>query len=185
MRKTVLAASAAAVLALSAACGTDDENGNGVEETDPVATDVEQEDPTAEPTDAQDDALTDDAEPAEVEMTMLTLEDGSEVEVPNGIAMKYEEVQATTPLGAPVGELEEVATGFVMEFEEGAIFQGPDGNAFLVQGAILDEYMASGGPEGDLGFPTSDEMAEEAGFMSAFENGTIMFDGEQTIVEMN
>lgn len=194
MRKTIIAASAAAVLAVSGACGSDD---NGVDEaTDAVTSEVDNmmEGENGEGADSEAESGSESGAEsgsesgADVEMSTLALDDGTEVDVPSGIAQKYEEIQGTTDhLGNPVGETEEVAGGHMVEFEGGSLIQNPDGEAFLVQGVILEEYTANGGPEGELGFPTSDEMADEAGFTSTFENGTIMFDlaTEQATVEMN
>lgn len=211
MRRTIIATSAAAVLAISAACGTDD--GIDVDSaTDAAATEVENLIDGAEG--AADDAASgadgtaaedapdgeDAAEPgddsadgqddadADGETAPLTLADGSEVEVPAGIAQKYEEIQGTTGhLGDPTGEPQEVAGGSMVEFEGGTLVQNPDGEAFLVQGVILEEYLAIGGPEGELGFPTTDETPNETGFISTFENGEITFDlaTEQATVQQN
>lgn len=214
MRRTIIATSAAALLALSAACGTDDGGVDVDGATDAVATEVDNlidgaedaaddaasgangtaaEDapegddatgPGAEDTDGQDGT---DAG-ADGETGTLTLADGSEVEVPAGIAQKHEEIQgATGHLGDPVGEPEEVADGHMLEFEGGTLVQNPDGEAFLVQGVILEEYMAGDGPEGELGFPTTDETPTETGFISTFAGGEITFDlaTEQATVQQN
>ena len=105
-----------------------------------------------------------------------------------GIAQKYEEIQgASGHLGAPVGEAQEVAGGQMLEFEGGTIIQNPDGQAFLVQGEILKEYMSNGGPGGDLGFPTTDETPQDGGFISTFDNGEVTWDiaGNQATVTPN
>lgn len=121
-------------------------------------------------------------------MGTIALADGSEVEVPAGIAQKYSEIQGSTDhLGAPVGEAQAVAGGQMLEFEGGTIIQNPDGQAFLVQGEILNEYMSNGGPESDLGFPTTDETPQEGGFISTFDSGEITYDiaTEESTVEQN
>ena len=75
----------------------------------------------------------------------------------------------------------------MLEFEGGTIIQNPDGQAFLVQGEILNEYMSNGGPESDLGFPTTDETPQEGGFISTFDSGEITYDiaTEESTVEQN
>lgn len=197
MRRTIIATSAAAVLALSGACGTDDGGVDVDGATDAVATEVDNLIDGAEG--AADDAASgangtaaedapDGDDAADGETGTLTLADGSEVEVPAGIAQKYEEIQgASGHLGDPAGEPQEVAGGSMVEFEGGTLVQNPDGEAFLVQGVILEEYMAGDGPEGELGFPTTDETPTEAGFISTFENGEVTFDlaTEQATVQQN
>lgn len=192
MRKTMIAASAAAVLALSAACGSD-EAADVADSAGDVAASA-----TAAAGDAAASATEEGGDGAngegaganggDTEMAPLTLPDGSEQQVPAGIAEKHEEIQGNSGhLGAPVGEAQAVAGGQMLEFEGGTLVQNPDGEAFLVQGEILKEYTANGGPEGELGFPTSDEEPTETGFISTFENGEITFDlsTEESTVTQN
>lgn len=216
MRRTIIATSAAAVLALSAACGSDDGGIDVDSATDAAATEVEnlidgaegaaddaasgangtaedapedEDSPEAgeDSADGQEDADAGDGADGG-ETAPLTLADGSEVEVPAGIAQKYEEIQGTTGhLGDPTGEAREVAGGSMLEFEGGTLVQNPDGEAFLVQGVILEEYLAGDGPEGELGFPTTDETPTETGFISTFAGGEITFDlaTEEATVQQN
>lgn len=184
MRKTIIAASAATLLALSA-CGADDGGIDVDSATDAVATEVDR---LTEGADGQapngDDAGATEGHEAGsasgengAETAAIALPDGSEVRAPAGIAQKYEEIQASSGhLGAPVGETQEVAGGQMLEFEGGTLVQNPDGEAFLVQGVILEEYIANGGPAGELGFPTTDETPTENGFISTFDSGEITFD---------
>lgn len=195
MRKTIIAASAAALLALSA-CGSDDGGVDVDSATDAVATQVDKmtegsDDTTSESGTESATAADgsegsgDEGSQGNNETGTIALPDGSEVEVPAGIAQKYEEIRANSDhLGAATGEATEVAGGQMMEFEGGTLIQNPDGQAFLVQGVILEQYMAGEGPSGELGFPTSDETPNENGFVSTFENGEITFDsstGEATV----
>ena len=229
MRKTIIAASAAALLALSA-CGNEDVQGavDGAKDAASSQADKATEaagSAAADATDAAGKAMNGEGSGAEGaegeegeganaegadgangeggsaegegadgaaagggEMAPIALPDGSEVQVPAGIAQKYEEIQgASGHLGAPVGEAQEVAGGQMLEFEGGTIIQNPDGQAFLVQGEILKEYTANGGPGGDLGFPTTDETPQDGGFISTFDNGEITWDiaGEQATVTPN
>lgn len=201
MRKTIIAASAATLLVLSG-CGSDDGGVDVDSATDAVATEVDKltegaegsgSDGTAE-SGSETGAEGADGEGAEggaegdTETAAIALPDGSEVEAPAGIAQKYQEIQdADGHLGAPVGEAQEVAGGQMLEFEGGTIIQNPDGEAFLVQGEILKEYTSNGGPEGELGFPTTDETPNEGGFISTFDNGEITWDvaAEQADVQQN
>lgn len=201
MRKTIIAASAAALLAL-AGCSSDDGGVDVDGATEAVASEVDKateaagdaaSDATsaagaAGETTAAGDGSDEGAGDGSGEMGTIALADGSEVEVPAGIAQKYSEIQGSTDhLGAPVGEAQAVAGGQMLEFEGGTIIQNPDGQAFLVQGEILNEYMSNGGPESDLGFPTTDETPQEGGFISTFDSGEITYDiaTEESTVEQN
>lgn len=204
MRKTIIAATAAALLALSA-CGSDD-GGIDVEGAkDAASSQVDKAtdaagsaaaDATGTAGSAENGANGESANgegsggaSAEAgETGTIALPDGSEVQVPAGIAQKYEEIQAADGhLGAPVGEAQQVAGGQMLEFEGGTIIENADGQAFLVQGEILKEYVANGGPAGELGFPTTDETPQDGGFISTFANGDITWDiaSEQATVEQN
>jgi len=190
MRKTIIAASAATLLALSA-CGAEDGGVDVDSATDAVATEVDRLTEGAGDAGSGDTAGSgseagagdgENADGAEAgqngsETTAIALPDGSEVPAPAGIAEKYEEIQATSGhLGAPVGETQEVGGGQMLEFEGGTLIQNPDGEAYLVQGVILQEYLAGGGPTGELGFPTTDETPTANGFISTFDSGEITFD---------
>ncbi|HUG84630.1 MAG TPA: cell wall-binding repeat-containing protein, partial [Euzebya sp.] len=57
------------------------------------------------------------------------------------------------PLGYITGDPMEVTGGQVLPAEGGALYTGPDGQAFEVTGVLHDTYNAEGGPTGWLGFP--------------------------------
>lgn len=62
------------------------------------------------------------------------------------------------PLGAPEGEQYEIGeNGVGQNYAGGKIFYTPETGANVVSGQVLDKYESVGGPEGDLGFPTSSE----------------------------
>jgi uncharacterized protein with LGFP repeats len=64
----------------------------------------------------------------------------------------------TGSLGIKDGGVYPAGTGFGQNFAGGKIFFTPDTGAHAMAGAILDKYLALGGPtDGDLGFPTIDE----------------------------
>ena len=64
----------------------------------------------------------------------------------------------TGPLGPKDGDVYAVGAGFGQNFAGGKIFYTPPTGAHIVMGAILDKYLALGGPaDSDLGFPTIDE----------------------------
>ena len=70
---------------------------------------------------------------------------------------------ATGALGIKDGGVYPAGAGFGQNFAGGKIFFTPDTGAHIMQGAILDKYLAMGGPaDGDLGFPNIDEGAGKA-----------------------
>ena len=98
------------------------------------------------------------------------------VEVPASVADKYEELGGESGyLGAPTGETQTVGEGQRQDFDGGTIFVDPEGNAYVVQGKILERYEEQGGPESELGWPTEDEKPQEGGWISTFQNGNITF----------
>ncbi|BBZ75367.1 hypothetical protein MANY_07040 [Mycolicibacterium anyangense] len=65
-----------------------------------------------------------------------------------------------SPVGTKDGDVYSIGDGFAQNFSGGKIFFTPATGAHLLFGAILDKYQALGGPaDGDLGFPTIDEVA--------------------------
>ena len=76
------------------------------------------------------------------------------------------------PLGAEKGPPYEIGSdGLGQDFAGGKIFYSPATGAHVVTGQVLAKYESVGGPEGDLGFPTSSETdggLEPASRMSTF-----------------
>jgi uncharacterized protein with LGFP repeats len=63
------------------------------------------------------------------------------------------------PLGAAEGRPYPIGgDGLGQNFAGGKIFYSPKTGANVVTGQVLAKYESVGGPEGDLGFPTSDEV---------------------------
>ncbi|MET0900165.1 MAG: hypothetical protein ABWY45_19820 [Mycobacterium sp.] len=61
-------------------------------------------------------------------------------------------------LGAKDGDQYPVGDGTGQNFAGGKIFFSPETGAHVVSGTILEKYEAAGGPTGELGFPTANEV---------------------------
>jgi uncharacterized protein with LGFP repeats len=112
--------------------------------------------------------------------TTLNVPGLGDVSLDGPTAAAYEKAGGAAALGAPTAVLEEVGDGTVLEFANGTIFSSPSTGAYVVQGEILNAYIAQGGPAGPLGFPTADEAPTGGGYkvngggwISEFQNGTI------------
>lgn len=67
-----------------------------------------------------------------------------------------------------------VGTGSRQRFAAATIFQGPELDAYALDGPVLDFYLSKKGPRGALGFPTSDVRVLANGAMRArFERGVV------------
>ena len=76
----------------------------------------------------------------------------------DAIDTRYEMLgRAQSRLGAPISDTFEVAGGAERDFQGGAIFYSKQTGAKALYGPVLDRYQALGGPNGQLGFPVSDE----------------------------
>jgi len=64
---------------------------------------------------------------------------------------------AQSRLGAPITDTFEVAAGAERDYQGGAIFYSEQTGAKALYGPVLGRYQALGGPNGQLGFPASDE----------------------------
>jgi len=79
-------------------------------------------------------------------------------------------------LGQAKGEISLVPGGMRLACEAGHIYFGDRvGRAHIVQGAIYNKWMAKGGSEGFLRFPTTDELVapDKVGRFVHFEGGSI------------
>jgi len=71
---------------------------------------------------------------------------------------------ALGPLGARQGEPYPVGDdGLAQDFAGGAIYYSPATGANVLTGQVLEKYRSVGGPDGDLGLPTSGEQSVGAG----------------------
>ena len=102
--------------------------------------------------------------------------EGTTVEIPAVVADRWNELGGLDgDLGAAAGPAEDVESGSITAFERGALVLTPAGRVFVVQGEILAAYLDSGGPAGDLGFPTADEASTDGGWISTFDGGVITY----------
>lgn len=112
-------------------------------------------------------------------------------EVHGAILAKYDAAGGLGRFGFPISDETDVRRGTavigkVSEFESASIYWSPQTPAAVIYGAIRERYRGrpgdtgEGGPQGDLGFPTSDESdipgAPGARFNS-FQNGSILWFG--------
>ncbi|PIB74459.1 hypothetical protein CQY22_012920 [Mycolicibacterium brumae] len=77
-------------------------------------------------------------------------------------------------LGGPLGDLQENPDGGVFQQFNGGVIISSEEGTYVVWGKIRDKWNDLGGSQGDLGYPTSDEITNDAGQKeSVFENGVI------------
>ncbi|MBI2238838.1 MAG: SpoIID/LytB domain-containing protein [Actinobacteria bacterium] len=89
------------------------------------------------------------------------------------IRLKYDDLNCKP--GLPSSRQVAVNGGLRQKFEAGTIFFKEGVGAHELSGAVLDFYLSKGGPNGKLGFPTSDVTRRDNGSTSAtFERGTIV-----------
>ncbi|MDQ1650152.1 MAG: hypothetical protein QOG60_2209 [Frankiaceae bacterium] len=86
-------------------------------------------------------------------------------------------------LGYPLTDETPVADGRFNRFEHGHIYWNPATGAHEVHGAILDRYLADGGPaSAGYGFPTSDEEPVRRGRRSRFQRADVFWNGGSAYV---
>lgn len=80
-------------------------------------------------------------------------------------------------LGDPVSDIRTAQDGIgrSREYRNGSIYWSPDTGAHEIHGAIRDKWISVGAENGQLGYPTTDEMQARDGFsrMVRFQRGTI------------
>ncbi len=78
-------------------------------------------------------------------------------------------------IGQKTGKVQQVQGGYVQQFQGATAYGRLFGEPMEVHGAILDKYIEWNGPEGFLGFPTTNETgaSDGKGRFNHFENGSI------------
>jgi hypothetical protein len=91
-------------------------------------------------------------------------------------------------LGRPIGDTKSVpdGTGMFNEFQNGTMYASETTGAHEVHGLIRQHWLERGGPQSDLGYPTSNELIERAdnGKVNTFERGDVYFWPDTGIVEV-
>jgi hypothetical protein len=98
-------------------------------------------------------------------------------EVNGSIRVEYNKPDVAGTLGLPITDETTIPGGWYNNFQKGSIYANgaaADHQAHDVLGPIRDRWMALGGAQGLLGFPTTEQFKTEDGSqVSIFENGTI------------
>ena len=78
-------------------------------------------------------------------------------------------------LGYPLTDEVGSGTGRMSEFRNGTVYWSAGTGAWFVRGALRDRFRQLGGPQGELGFPVSDEFAVPGGMRSNFQKGALLW----------
>ncbi|CAM3786756.1 LGFP repeat-containing protein [Tsukamurella ocularis] len=123
---------------------------------------------------------------AAVPSTKIATPGGTEVTLTDGPIIGeyakygYEKGHLGAPLG-PVSALPD-GKGKYLTLKGGTIYWSQASGAHVVHGVIGDKWGDAGHEAGKLGYPTSDETAENGAIKQTFQNGTITFrDGVATV----
>jgi uncharacterized protein with LGFP repeats len=82
-------------------------------------------------------------------------------------------------LGYPVGDEVVYGDGSSQEFEGGRVFLNKEtGSTYTVKGGIGTSYAARKGQEGDLGYPSAEELSVKGGASQKFEHGTLFWNSK-------
>ena len=90
----------------------------------------------------------------------------------------YLDYRGPAGFGFPTTDTRPIGTGTETRLEKARIYASDATGAHVVYGGILARYLDEGGPEGVLGFPTSDEYDIQGGRRSDFERGSITWERE-------
>lgn len=92
------------------------------------------------------------------------------------LQMYIEAGESTSPLGSPIGDEQAGPNGGrYTKFQGGVIYWSPRTGAHIVWGGIRRAWEDSGGADGPLGYPSSDERPVPGGWQSDFEHGSITY----------
>lgn len=92
--------------------------------------------------------------------------------VTGSIRAKYDNLECAP--GLATSRQVQVAGGERQKFEAATIYTSDATGAHSLSGALLDFFLAKGGPSGTLGFPTTDlQKLSSGGAKAAFEHGVV------------
>jgi hypothetical protein len=88
--------------------------------------------------------------------------------------------------GEPAGDLVKIGSGYYRQYNDGRIYCNlADGTTFWVHRWLDERYTQLDGPDGWLGWPTSDEQDfSEGGRASTFQNGAIYWWPDTGAIEL-
>jgi uncharacterized protein with LGFP repeats len=97
--------------------------------------------------------------------------------VRGALLQRYVAAGGSASLGFPVADDGGTAdgTGALVRLQGGVVYWSAKTGAHDVRGAILERWLADGGPAGPLGFPVTDHAAlpDGGGWQVRFQNGTL------------
>lgn len=94
--------------------------------------------------------------------------------VEGGILELYRALgEGTGPLGLPVAGEVDVPGGRMAQFASGRVYWSPATGAHEVYGAVLEAYLAAGGPDGVLRLPSTGEQSHADGRRQGFTGGSV------------
>ncbi|WP_109527963.1 MULTISPECIES: LGFP repeat-containing protein [Nocardia] len=184
----------AAALLLTTGCGDDDDDSNSAASTTAPAaattttvratTTSSEISETARSAESATATTGPDSTGESTEQTKIPTQGGTEVTVSGDIYEKYVAAGGPTgPLGAPMQAQENGPDdGEYQDFVGGTIYEANEGDPHIVWGEIRTAWEGTGGANGTLGYPTSDETDIPGGKQSTFTGGTITWvDGQITV----
>lgn len=124
-------------------------------------------------------------EPPAVASTSLQGADGATYTVAGDILDKYNSLTDAqrADLGLPMSDEKANPDGIFQWFVGGVIIQQAGREAHVVWGEIRNRWNELGGSQGELGYPTSDELDIGGAKVSTFERGTVTFANGETTVD--
>lgn len=127
-----------------------------------------------------------ESQPAVPSTTIPAADDGAAVTITDAPIIAeyaqygYEKGHLGGPLG-PVADLPD-GKGKYLTLKGGTIYWSEASGAHVVHGVIGTKWGEQGHESGKLGYPTSDEKAEDGSIKQTFQNGSITFkDGVATV----
>ncbi|MGY1917289.1 LGFP repeat-containing protein, partial [Blastococcus sp. SYSU DS0973] len=97
--------------------------------------------------------------------------------VPRDVVLGWQEAGGPAgPLGYPIAEAVSTSdgVGVVMSFQGGEVYAASGAGGHALHGPVRDRYSAAGGPDGELGYPTTGvRTLPGGGAFAHFEGGSV------------